>query len=107
MNILVAVSYLGEAKHHQICQALSLDKSTLSRDVERMHAKGWLTSLAGDDGRASLLRATATGKRLLGRATPAWQQAQQQARELLGEPAVASLARAVSLIRSQKTSEPV
>jgi len=84
MNILVAVSYLGEAKHQQVCQVLSLDKSTLSRDVERMHAKGWLTSLPGDDGRANFLRATAAGKRLLGRAAPAWQQAQQKARELLG-----------------------
>ena len=65
MNVLVAVSYLGEAKHQQVCQALSLDKSTLSRDVERMHARGWLDTLAGADGRTSLLRVTLAGRRLL------------------------------------------
>ena len=33
MNILVAVSCLGEARQQQVCQALHLEKSTLSRDV--------------------------------------------------------------------------
>ena len=102
MNILVAVSYLGKSNHLQVCQALSLDNSTLSRDVGRMLEKGWLASIAGDDGRASVLHVSGAGRKLLGRAGPAWQQAQQQAKALLGEAAVASLARAVTTVRSRK-----
>ena len=78
MNILVAASYLGEAKQQEICQALHLEKSTLSRDVERIRAKGWLESLPDQDGRTNLLRVTSAGRKLLEKSTPAWQQAQKQ-----------------------------
>src|SRR6185369_544276 len=85
MNILVAVSYIGEAKQQDICRALHLEKSTLSRDVERMRARGWLESLPGEDGRTSLLRVTSAGRKLLEKSTPAWKQAQKQAKVLMGE----------------------
>jgi len=106
MNILVAVSYLGKSNHQQVCHALSLDKSTLSRDVERMLEKGWLARHSGDDGRTSLLRVTSGGEKLLRRAAPAWHQAQQQAKALLGEATLASLGRAVTAVRSTKSTEP-
>jgi len=106
MNILVAVSYMGKSNHQQVCSALSLDKSTLSRDVERMIDKGWLVSLAGHDGRTSLLRVTSAGQKLLSRASPAWRHAQEQATALLGEATLASLGRAVSAVRSHKSTEP-
>jgi DNA-binding MarR family transcriptional regulator len=106
MNILVAVSYLGEAKHRQVCHALSLDKSTLSRDVERMHSQGWLETLAGEDGRTSLLTVTSTGSKLLKRAIPAWRQAQRDAKRLLGESGVASLRKAATALRQDKSMEP-
>ena len=106
MNILVAVSYLGKSNHQQVCHALSLDKSTLSRDVERMLEKGWLARHSGDDGRTSLLRVTSGGEKLLRRAAPAWHQAQQEAKALLGEATLASLGRAVTAVRSTKSTEP-
>ena len=106
MNILVAASYLGEAKQQDICRALHLEKSTLSRDVERMRAKGWLESLPGQDGRTSLLRVTSAGRKLLEKSTPAWQQAQKQTKALLGEKEIASLGQAVAAIRSGKPREP-
>jgi hypothetical protein len=37
------------------------------------------------------LRLTSRGKRLLERAVPAWEEAQQRAKELLGEKAVSQL----------------
>jgi DNA-binding MarR family transcriptional regulator len=40
MNILVAISCLGEARQQDVCQALHLEKSTLSRDVVRMRRQG-------------------------------------------------------------------
>ena len=56
-----------------------------------MRAKGWLEAVAGEDARTQPFRLTAQGKRLLERAVPAWEQAQQQAEELLGEDGVALL----------------
>jgi len=101
MNILVAVSCMGEAKQQRVCQALHLEKSTLSRDVARMRSLGWLEEVPGNDGRSALLRITAAGKGLLDKATPAWQRAQEEATALLGERQVATLNRAAGLLRAK------
>jgi DNA-binding MarR family transcriptional regulator len=102
MNILVAASYLEQAKQQDICQALHLEKSSLSRDLMRMRERGWVTEAPGDDGRSSLLKVTAHGEKLLQRAFPAWRQAQQQAAELLGERDIAALGRAAKTLRSSR-----
>jgi DNA-binding MarR family transcriptional regulator len=91
LNILVVTAKLGVAQPAQVCDILHLDTSTLSRNVERMRAKGWLEVVPGEDARTQPFRLTAQGKRLLERAVPAWEQAQQQAGELLGEDGVALL----------------
>jgi DNA-binding MarR family transcriptional regulator len=98
MNILAAVSYLGQARGQDVCRALHLEKSTLSRDLERMRANGWIESLPGDDGRTSLLRVTPAGGKLLEKTAPAWRQAQQEAEELLGKEHSAGLARAAAAV---------
>jgi DNA-binding MarR family transcriptional regulator len=100
MNILVAVSYLGEAKQQQVGRALHLEKSTLSRDVARMLEQGWVKTLSGEDGRTSLLSITASGRKLLEKTFPAWNQAQQEAKALLGEKELAGLSRSVAAVRA-------
>jgi DNA-binding MarR family transcriptional regulator len=101
MNILVAVAYLGQAKQQDICQALHLEKSTLSRDLTRMRAQGWVTEAPGDDPRATILSATTAGKKLLEKAFPAWRQAQEEAKALLGEKEAASLGRITKAVRAR------
>jgi DNA-binding MarR family transcriptional regulator len=58
MNVLVAVRRMAEAKPQAICHVLQLEKSTLSRDVERMLARGWLESMPGEDARTIRVRVT-------------------------------------------------
>ena len=101
LNILVAAARSGLARPAEVCQVLQLDASTLSRNVERMKANGWLEVIAAEDGRAQPFRLTARGKRLLDRAQPAWEQAQNQAREVLGADAMAVISEAVTRIRSR------
>lgn len=91
MNILVAVARMGEARPADICRALRLEKSTLSRDVEVMKARGWLESDPPTGGRNQVLRITPAGRDLLARAGPAWESAQAEARRLIGEPGVDAL----------------
>src|SRR5438874_10618169 len=45
MNILVAAAKMGTARPLEVCQYLHLDVSTLSRNVERMKARGWLEEI--------------------------------------------------------------
>src|SRR3954465_15315447 len=52
MNILVAAAKLETARPAEVCEHLQLDVSTLSRNVERMKARGWLEIVPDADGRA-------------------------------------------------------
>ena len=94
LNVLVVTAKLGVAQPAQVCDLLQLDTSTLSRNVERMRAKRWLEVVPAEDARTQPFRLTAQGKRLLEKAVPAWEQAQKQAEELLGDEGIALLNKA-------------
>src|SRR5712672_3869467 len=91
LNILVVTARLGLARPAQVCEILQLDTSTLSRNVERMRAHGWLEVVPEEDARAQPFRLTPQGKRLIEKAVPAWERAQRQAIELLGDDGIALL----------------
>ena len=105
MNILVAAGKMGLARPAEICDRLHLDVSTLSRNVERMKARGWLEVVPDEDGRAQPFRLTAQGRRLLEKAVPAWKQAQQQAKALLGDGIVDQLKQAVGRLNTDVRSQ--
>src|SRR5262247_3687514 len=102
LNVLVVTAKLGLARPAQVCEILQLDTSTLSRTVERMRAHGWLEVVPEEDARAQPFRLTAQGKRLIEKAVPAWEEAQRQATELLGEEGIGLLDRAAKKLREAK-----
>ena len=93
LHILVVTAKLGVAQPAKVCDLFQLDASTLSRNVERMRARGWLDVVPGLDARTQSFRLTLQGRRMLERAFPAWERAQQKAEQLLGENGVALLAK--------------
>ncbi len=103
LNILIVTAKLGLARPAQVCEILQLDTSTLSRNVERMRAKGWLEVVPDEDARAQPFRLTPQGKRLIDRAVPAWEAAQAQAAELLGTEGIAVLDRAARKLRNPRS----
>ncbi len=104
LNVLAAVAYIGAAKQQKVCQVLHMHKSTLSRDLTRMQAAGWIRSEAGEDGRVTILRVTSSGKKLLEKAFPAWEEAQKEAGKLLGEKDIVNLGRTVMTLRSKASA---
>jgi DNA-binding MarR family transcriptional regulator len=102
LNILIVTARLGLARPAQVCEFLQLDTSTLSRNVERMRAHGWLEVVPEEDARAQPFRLTAQGKRLIEKAVPAWEEAQRQATELLGDDGIAWLNRTAKKLRDAK-----
>jgi DNA-binding MarR family transcriptional regulator len=92
LNVLVAAAKLGLAQPTKLCEILQMDASTVSRNVDRMRAKGWLEIVSGEDGRTQPFRLTPRGTRLLEKAIPAWARAQHRAAELLGPDGVAAVA---------------
>ena len=83
VNILVVAAKLGVARPIQVCELLQLDVSTLSRNLfERSGAQGWLGSGAERRRPHSIVPFDdAKGKRLLEKVVPAWEKAQQAAKE--------------------------
>jgi DNA-binding MarR family transcriptional regulator len=94
MTILVAAAKMGTARPTEVCERLHLDVSTLSRNVERMKARGWLEVVPDEDARAQPFRLTPKGKRLIEKAVPAWEEAQRRASELLGNEGISLLDKA-------------
>ncbi len=90
-NVLTAIAKLGPVSPRVIGEVLRIEKSTLSRNVERMRTRGWLRVLSGGDDRSHLLEITAKGRRLLEKVLPLWKQAQKEAEGLLGEQTVQAL----------------
>ncbi len=101
MSLLVLASNRDVVRPADICCGLQMDPSTLSRNVERMRAKGWLEVVPGGDARARPFRLTPKGKRLLQRAVPVWEKAQRDAHALLGDRGASSLRRIAARICSQ------
>lgn len=91
LNLLVAVAEAGPIRPTELGRILQLEKSTLSRDVTRLLAAGWLRESPHQDARSHMLEITTKGLELIELARPAWARAQAQARRLLGAEVVAGI----------------
>jgi DNA-binding MarR family transcriptional regulator len=90
-TVLVAVANRESARPSELSKFLQMDESTLSRNVERMCAKGWLRLAADDDRRSHLIAVTDKGRALIRKCLPACQQAQEDVTRRLGAENVAAL----------------
>jgi DNA-binding MarR family transcriptional regulator len=105
LNILVVTAKLGLARPTEVCERLLMDTSTLSRNVERMMARDWLEVVEDEDGRAQPFQLTAKGRKLLDRAMPSWENAQEKVKKLIGADSLASIDDAVQRIRSENAKK--
>jgi len=85
ISILVFLHLAGEVGYDALCKRLRMEKSTASRNIERMKKKGWLDIVSAKEGRRRFLRITPAGEVLLGKVHGVWEDAQKRALNLLGE----------------------
>ena len=90
-SVLVSVANRGKARPAELTNLLQMDESTLSRNVERMCARGWLRLKRDEDRRSHLIAVTAKGRGLLRKCVPVWQRAQEEVSHRLGANQVAAL----------------
>ena len=93
LNILVVVAKLGPLPPGAVARKLNMEKSTVSRNIERMQKHGWLAVSSDDSGRKQTLTLAAKGRRLLERSLPAWKKAQLRTTALLGQRGAKSILR--------------
>jgi DNA-binding MarR family transcriptional regulator len=83
--LLVVIATIGPASRAEIGRFNRQDRSTLTRNLQRMLAEGWIAEAEGKaGGRGRPIVLTQAGTDLLQHATPAWQAAQARAQAVLG-----------------------
>lgn len=90
-SVLVSVANRKQARPAELIKHLELDESTVSRNVERMCARGWLRLVPDADRRSHLIEVTDKGQALIRKCLPAWQKAQTEVSRRLGTDSVAEL----------------
>ena len=85
MSILIVVYLEGEIGYEALCKRLKMEKSTASRNIERMKRQGWLVAVSVAGERRKRLKVTAAGEKLLEKVHNAWEESQIKAVELLGK----------------------
>jgi len=85
-NLLVLVAKAGPIRRIEIGKRLSLDPSTLTRNLKIMLTNGWIKEIEdGEDGRGLPVQITAQGRDLLNQIGPAWRKAQTRTETFLGK----------------------
>ena len=83
-SLLSHVLRLGPVRPGDLAQAMTLDASTLTRNLKPMVDAGWLEMSAGDDGRSRLVHITDSGRAKRAEAQRHWKAAQEGLNQLLG-----------------------
>lgn len=92
-NLLVAISTHPGVLASRLGEALCIDESTLSRNLERLRQRGWIEVESNDDPRARPLHLTSEGRVSFDAACADWERAQADAMRALGPDDAQALVR--------------
>ena len=101
LNVLMVVAKRGPISPGGVARRLNMEKSTVSRNVDRMRTRGWLKVSEGDSGRKQILEIGLAGRRLIEKSFPFWKKAQAQSEALLGQRGAQSIHRAANTVWAQ------
>ena len=101
LNVLMVVAKRGPITPGDVCRKLNMEKSTLSRNVDRMRSHDWLSVSEGDSGRKQILELAPAGRRLIEKSLPFWKKAQAQTEAVLGQRGARSIHRAANTVWAQ------
>jgi DNA-binding MarR family transcriptional regulator len=104
MIILALTAKHSQVRAAELCRWLQIDASTLSRNIDRMRANGWLEQAATADQRSRPFRLTADGEKILHDAILAWERAQAKAVRLLGKEGVALLKTVTKNVKGSRSA---
>ena len=90
-SLLSHVLKLGPIRPGDLAAVMTMDASTLTRNLKPMLAAGWLVQSAGDDGRSRLVHVTPAGRDKRAQAQRHWKAAQDGLNHLLGAEHVRAL----------------
>lgn len=103
LNILIVIYLSDEIGYDGLSKKLIMDKSTVSRNIDRMVKKGWLDVSISAEANKKMIRVTKDGKELLQKVYGLWEQGQNKTTEILGVDFTKTLIFAVNnLLKNRK-----
>ena len=78
-SILAVLDRQGPLTAVDLCRLLMMDKSTASRNLQRLRRRGWISPVENRDGSGQNLSLTRDGTQVLQDAYPLWRKAQREA----------------------------
>jgi DNA-binding MarR family transcriptional regulator len=92
LDMLVTLLWVGEPiRSIDLAREMAMERSTVSRNIARLEAMGFVELVSAPDGRERLIRVTKRGETIVARAEAGWSEAQRRAREILGARAARHL----------------
>ncbi|MFA6044817.1 MAG: MarR family winged helix-turn-helix transcriptional regulator [Phycisphaerales bacterium] len=93
VNIMVFVGKLGEVTPALIGEKMAMEKSTVSRNLKGLIAEGLLSAETTENERIRSVTLTPKGRRRVEAVLPDWREAQELAKQLLGESGTGAMVR--------------
>lgn len=90
-SLLSHIVRLGPVRPGQLADAMEMDASTLTRNLQPLVTQGWVEVGPGEDGRSRLVSATEAGRAKRAQTQREWKRAQVAFNARLGEALVSRL----------------
>ncbi len=90
-SLLSHIERLGPLRPGELAAAMSMDASTLTRNLKPLLAREWVNLGPGSDGRSRIVEATPAGRAKRAEAGGQWKKAQLEINERLGTERVVQL----------------
>ena len=84
-TLLAVLARRGGMALTKLSEILVMDRTTLTRNLKPLQAKGWIEIGREKDERIRLIAITDAGRAIVARATPLWRDAQTRVTERFGE----------------------
>jgi DNA-binding MarR family transcriptional regulator len=97
-GLLTALAITGGATQKRLSGGFAMDSTTLSRTLDRMQKRGWISARQGTDKREHIFELTAAGGRQLTKAQSHWNRAESRLRIQLGESGWKDVQQVVSFL---------
>ncbi len=90
-TLLAVLARRGDMALTKLSRILVMDRTTLTRNLKPLQAKGWLEIGREKDERIRLIAITGAGRNIVAQATPLWRDAQARVTEGLGQARLSGL----------------
>jgi len=93
LNVLMVVAKHEPISPGDVSRRLNMEKSTMSRNIDRMRTRGWLNVSDGHSPRTQILKLSSAGRKMIERSLPFWEKAQAKTESMLGQQGARSIHR--------------